>query len=323
MPAGSLLGQHTSTALSAAGVWLSSAPAAQSYDKMPKLQQILRSKPPGSKIIIFCSTKRMCDQLANQLRSFGASAIHGDKKQQERDWVLQSFKVCLLPPCFALWWLCILRCHACRAREHVLHATLLSAPVHMVAHAAKHLEQPADRCRCCRMVASPSWLPLTWLPEAWTSTTWWLWSTTTSPMAWRTTSTASGALAVLGPPESPTPSSPSRHASCSLAIVALPSSRSFPGSGVLAGWDARICRASGAAAHSLAGWLAGLCLLSNKHVLHPAHLKLRQTSGICNLGRLRAAVLETADTCEGHAKRHLLAAATCLLEQASRDLGGG
>ena len=66
---------------------------AQPYDKMPKLQQILRSKPPGSRIIIFCSTKRMCDQLSNQLRTFGASAIHGDKKQQERDWVLQSFKV--------------------------------------------------------------------------------------------------------------------------------------------------------------------------------------------------------------------------------------
>ena len=64
----------------------------QPFDKMGRLQGILRSKPPGTKIIIFCGTKRMCDQLSRQLREFGASAIHGDKKQQERDWVLQSFK---------------------------------------------------------------------------------------------------------------------------------------------------------------------------------------------------------------------------------------
>ena len=64
----------------------------QPYDKMARLQGILRSKPPGTKIIIFCSTKRMCDQLSRSLREFGASAIHGDKKQQERDWVLASFK---------------------------------------------------------------------------------------------------------------------------------------------------------------------------------------------------------------------------------------
>ena len=64
----------------------------QPYDKMNRVQSILRSFPPGTKIIIFCSTKRMCDQLSRQLREFGASAIHGDKKQQERDWVLASFK---------------------------------------------------------------------------------------------------------------------------------------------------------------------------------------------------------------------------------------
>lgn len=65
---------------------------AQPYDKMPRLQAVLRGKPPGSRIIIFCSTKRMCDQLASQLRPFGATAIHGDKKQQERDWVLAAFR---------------------------------------------------------------------------------------------------------------------------------------------------------------------------------------------------------------------------------------
>ena len=36
----------------------------------------------------------MCDQLAMNLgREFRAAAIHGDKKQQERDAVLAAFKV--------------------------------------------------------------------------------------------------------------------------------------------------------------------------------------------------------------------------------------
>ncbi|KAK6153076.1 hypothetical protein DH2020_012715 [Rehmannia glutinosa] len=62
-------------------------------DKRPRLEQILRSQEPGSKIIIFCSTKRMCDQLAGNLtRQFGAAAIHGDKSQSERDHVLNQFR---------------------------------------------------------------------------------------------------------------------------------------------------------------------------------------------------------------------------------------
>ncbi len=53
------------------------------HEKLPKLMQILRSKGHGTRVIIFCSTKRMCDQLAGQLgREFQASAIHGDKRQQ-------------------------------------------------------------------------------------------------------------------------------------------------------------------------------------------------------------------------------------------------
>lgn len=64
------------------------------YDnKQQKLREILHSKPTGTRIIIFCSTKRMCDQLSRDLsREFRAAAIHGDKKQQERDWVISSFK---------------------------------------------------------------------------------------------------------------------------------------------------------------------------------------------------------------------------------------
>lgn len=63
------------------------------FEKQRRLEQILRSQEPGSKIIVFCSTKRMCDQLARTLgRDFGAAAIHGDKSQGERDWVLSQFK---------------------------------------------------------------------------------------------------------------------------------------------------------------------------------------------------------------------------------------
>ncbi|XP_042021050.1 ATP-dependent RNA helicase-like protein DB10 [Salvia splendens] len=62
-------------------------------DKRRRLEQILRSQEPGSKIIIFCSTKKMCDQLAGTLtRQFGAAAIHGDKSQGERDYVLNQFR---------------------------------------------------------------------------------------------------------------------------------------------------------------------------------------------------------------------------------------
>ncbi|KAL1538556.1 RNA helicase [Salvia divinorum] len=62
-------------------------------DKRRRLEQILRSQEPGSKIIIFCSTKKMCDQLAgNLIRQFGAAAIHGDKSQGERDYVLNQFR---------------------------------------------------------------------------------------------------------------------------------------------------------------------------------------------------------------------------------------
>ncbi|KAL2246701.1 UNVERIFIED_CONTAM: ATP-dependent RNA helicase-like protein DB10 [Sesamum indicum] len=62
-------------------------------DKRRRLEQILRSQEPGSKIIIFCSTKKMCDHLAGNLtRQFGAAAIHGDKSQGERDHVLNQFR---------------------------------------------------------------------------------------------------------------------------------------------------------------------------------------------------------------------------------------
>ncbi|CAI9111190.1 OLC1v1011346C1 [Oldenlandia corymbosa var. corymbosa] len=62
-------------------------------DKQRRVEQILRSQEPGSKMIIFCSTKKMCDMLARNLtRQFGAAAIHGDKSQSDRDFVLNQFR---------------------------------------------------------------------------------------------------------------------------------------------------------------------------------------------------------------------------------------
>lgn len=62
-------------------------------EKQRRLETILRSQDQGSKIIIFCSTKKMCDQLARNLtRQFGAAAIHGDKSQADRDHVLNQFR---------------------------------------------------------------------------------------------------------------------------------------------------------------------------------------------------------------------------------------
>ncbi|KAI0504431.1 hypothetical protein KFK09_015383 [Dendrobium nobile] len=67
-------------------------------DKQRRLEQILRSRERGSKVIIFCSTKKLCDQLAYSIgRPFGAIAIHGDKSQQERDNVLNQFRTGRFP----------------------------------------------------------------------------------------------------------------------------------------------------------------------------------------------------------------------------------
>lgn len=48
----------------------------------------------GRRILIFLETKKGCDAVTRQLRMDGwpALSIHGDKSQQERDWVLAEFK---------------------------------------------------------------------------------------------------------------------------------------------------------------------------------------------------------------------------------------
>ena len=68
---------------------------ASKYTKEKKLFEILdRVMKNGARILVFSETKRMCDQLVRNLRQegFPALAIHGDKKQQEREWVLKEFR---------------------------------------------------------------------------------------------------------------------------------------------------------------------------------------------------------------------------------------
>merc|ERR1712048_57313 len=66
----------------------------QQHDKRSRLKRLLEKVMDGSKILIFCATKRDGDELTREMRLDGwpALCIHGDKKQEERDWVLKEFK---------------------------------------------------------------------------------------------------------------------------------------------------------------------------------------------------------------------------------------
>jgi len=66
----------------------------QPFEKGRRLYEELERYNDGSKILIFCGTKKGCDDLTRNLRQDGypARAIHGDKSQQERDWVMAEFK---------------------------------------------------------------------------------------------------------------------------------------------------------------------------------------------------------------------------------------
>lgn len=62
-------------------------------DRMVKhLEKAMEDKE--SKILIFVGTKRVADEITKYLRQDGwpALAIHGDKQQNERDWVLNEFR---------------------------------------------------------------------------------------------------------------------------------------------------------------------------------------------------------------------------------------
>ncbi|KAK4124024.1 DEAD-domain-containing protein [Parathielavia appendiculata] len=64
-------------------------------DKMIKhLEKIMEGKDNENKVLIFTGTKRVADDITRFLRQDGwpALSIHGDKQQNERDWVLDQFK---------------------------------------------------------------------------------------------------------------------------------------------------------------------------------------------------------------------------------------
>ena len=58
------------------------------------MQHVHRAAAQDDKILIFCETKRGSDNLCRFMRTEGlpALAIHGDKEQNERDWVLAEFR---------------------------------------------------------------------------------------------------------------------------------------------------------------------------------------------------------------------------------------
>jgi len=68
----------------------------QSFDfitedgKYDQLCRLLEREMDGSRVLVFCETKRGCDEVTRKLRQEGwpALSIHGDKSQEERDWVL-------------------------------------------------------------------------------------------------------------------------------------------------------------------------------------------------------------------------------------------
>ncbi|WAQ82533.1 hypothetical protein PtA15_2A850 [Puccinia triticina] len=65
------------------------------FEKRGKLIKHLdKISSESAKVLIFVGTKRVADDLTKYLRQDGwpSLAIHGDKQQQERDWVLEEFK---------------------------------------------------------------------------------------------------------------------------------------------------------------------------------------------------------------------------------------
>jgi ATP-dependent RNA helicase DDX5/DBP2 len=65
------------------------------FEKRAKLLKHLEAiSGESGKVLIFVATKRVADDITKYLRQDGwpALAIHGDKEQRERDWVLGEFK---------------------------------------------------------------------------------------------------------------------------------------------------------------------------------------------------------------------------------------
>jgi len=63
-------------------------------DKCEQLNEILHREDPNERVIVFINTKKMCEQISNDLwqQKMSCVTIHGDKEQGERDRALHSFK---------------------------------------------------------------------------------------------------------------------------------------------------------------------------------------------------------------------------------------
>ncbi|XP_063693300.1 uncharacterized protein LOC134825090 [Bolinopsis microptera] len=68
----------------------------QDWEKFDRLYQLLNEihSQTDNKTLIFTGTKKMANEISGTLRRQGwsAGAIHGDKKQEEREWVLGQFR---------------------------------------------------------------------------------------------------------------------------------------------------------------------------------------------------------------------------------------
>lgn len=58
------------------------------------MQEISNESEPDAKIIIFVETKKKVETITRTIRRYGWPAVcmHGDKSQQERDYVLREFR---------------------------------------------------------------------------------------------------------------------------------------------------------------------------------------------------------------------------------------
>ncbi|CDW80654.1 UNKNOWN [Stylonychia lemnae] len=67
----------------------------QIIDIVDEFKAYLKKVNDGSKILVFCETKKGVDELTKQMRYdglHGVKGIHGDKTQYERDYVIKEFK---------------------------------------------------------------------------------------------------------------------------------------------------------------------------------------------------------------------------------------
>ncbi|CAN0160152.1 unnamed protein product [Ectocarpus fasciculatus] len=66
----------------------------EDFNKYRSLSKHLQQHGHNGKVLVFVETKKGCDALTRSLRQDGyqARCIHGDKTQEERDYVLKDFK---------------------------------------------------------------------------------------------------------------------------------------------------------------------------------------------------------------------------------------